>query len=89
VNLFTSADRHPGYPSVAALRGMEMENRFDIVTIASAVCVAGYAAMALGYVALYDLGFSRHEVRCGAMIVAMLMAAMIAIDLRGGKPGNT
>jgi hypothetical protein len=67
----------------------EMENRFDIVTMASALCVAGYAALALRYVALYDLGFSGHEVRCGAVIVALLMAAMVAIDLLGSKPGNT
>jgi hypothetical protein len=66
-----------------------MEKRFDIVTIASAVFVAGYAAMALRYVALYDLGFSGHQVRCGAMIVAVLMAAMVAIDFLGRKPDNT
>jgi hypothetical protein len=67
----------------------KMEDRFDIVTIGCAVFVAGYAAMALRYVALYDLGFSGHDVRCGAMIVAVLMAAMVAIDLLGRKPGNT
>jgi hypothetical protein len=66
-----------------------MENRFDIVTIASAVCVAGYAAMALRYVALYDLGLSRQEIRSGAVIVAIAMAAMVAIDFFGRKLGNT
>jgi hypothetical protein len=66
-----------------------MESRFDIVTIASAVFVAGYAAMALRYVALYDLGLSRHEVRSGAIIAAALMAAMVAIDFLARKPDNT
>jgi hypothetical protein len=66
-----------------------MESRFDIVTIASAVCVAGYAAMALRYVALYDLGLSGQEVRSGAVVVAMAMAAMIAIDFVSRKLGNT
>jgi hypothetical protein len=88
VNPFTSVDRYPGYPLVPALMVVEMQNRFDIVTIASAVFVAGYAAVALRYVALYDLGLSRHEVRCGAVIVAVLMAAMVAIDFLGDKPGT-
>ena len=67
---------------------MEMEDRFDIVTIASAVFVAGYAAIALRYLALYDLGLSRHEVCIGAMIVAVLMAALVAIDFLLRKPGT-
>jgi hypothetical protein len=29
-----------------------MESRFDIVTIANGVCVAGYVAIMLGYAAL-------------------------------------
>jgi hypothetical protein len=69
------------------MRGME--SRFDIVTIASAVCVAGYVAIALRHVALYDLGFSGEEIRSGAVIVALAIAAMIAIDFFGGKLGNT
>jgi len=42
-----------------------MESRFDIVTVANAVCIAAYVAITLGYVALYDLGLSRDEVRAG------------------------
>jgi len=67
----------------------KMQSRFDIVTIGCAVFVAGYAAVALRYVALYDLGFSGQQVRSGAMIVAVLMAAMVAIDLLDSKPDNT
>jgi hypothetical protein len=35
-----------------------MESRFDIVTIAIAVGVAAYLAIAIRYVAHYQLGFS-------------------------------
>jgi hypothetical protein len=66
-----------------------MESRFELVTIASAVCVAGYVAIALRYVALYDLGLSREQVRSGAMIVAIIMAALVAIDFFGNKLGKT
>jgi hypothetical protein len=65
-----------------------MEKRFDIVTIANAVCVAGYVAIMLGCVALYDFGLSVEEVRSGAMITAIPMAAWVAVDFFGQKPGN-
>jgi hypothetical protein len=60
-----------------------MENRFDIVTIASAICVAGYVAIMLRHVALFDLGWSREAVRGGAMIAAILIAALVAVDFFG------
>jgi hypothetical protein len=69
--------------------GVAMETRFDIVTMASAVCVAGYVAIALRYVALYDLGLSSQQVRSGAVITAIAMAALIAVDFFGNKLGNT
>jgi hypothetical protein len=69
--------------------GAAMETRLDIVTMASAVCVAGYVAIALRYVALYDLGLSGQQVRSGAVITAIAMAAMIAVDFFGNKLGNT
>jgi hypothetical protein len=63
----------------------KMKSRFDIVTVASAVCVAGYVAITLGYVSVYDLGLSREQVRDGAMIVAILVAALVAIDFFGKR----
>jgi hypothetical protein len=60
-----------------------MENRFDIVTIASAVCIAGYVAIMLRHVALFDLGWSREAVRGGAVIAAILIAALVAVDFFG------
>jgi drug/metabolite transporter (DMT)-like permease len=62
-----------------------MERRLEMVTIANAICVAACVAIALGYVALYDLGFSREAVRSGAVIAAILIAAMVAVDFFGKK----
>jgi hypothetical protein len=45
-----------------------MDTRFDLVTIISATCVAAYVALALGYLAICDLGLSRDLVRGAAMI---------------------
>jgi hypothetical protein len=61
-----------------------MENGFGIVTMASAVCVAGYAAISLRYVALYDLGLSSGEIRTWATTLALIIAAYVAIDFLAG-----
>jgi hypothetical protein len=66
-----------------------MDTRFDLVTIISATCVAAYVALALGYLAICDLGLSRDLVRSAAMIAAILIAATLAIDYFGKKLGNT
>ena len=51
------------------------------MTIANAVCVAGYVAFMLEYVALYDFGLSREVVSSAAMIAAIPIAALVAVDL--------
>jgi hypothetical protein len=58
-----------------------MESKFDLLTITSAVFVAGYVAIVLGCVALYDFGLSRELVSSAAMIAAILIAALVALDL--------
>jgi hypothetical protein len=58
----------------------KMENKFDFATIASAVFVAGYVAIMLGCVALYDFGLSRKVVSSRAMIAAIPIAALVAVD---------
>jgi hypothetical protein len=58
-----------------------MESWFDFVTIANAVCVAGYVAFMLEYVALYDFGLSREVVSSAAMIAAIPIAALVPVDL--------
>ena len=57
-----------------------MFDRTDLVTIATAVSLAGYAAMALWYVALFDIGLTREGVRVGATVAAILLGAVLAID---------
>jgi hypothetical protein len=64
-----------------------MERKFDLVTVANAVCVAAYVAIALG-VALYDLGIPRETIRAAAVIGVVLLAAPLAVDFLGSKPGN-
>ena len=58
----------------------KMESKFDLVTITSAVFVAGYVAIMLGCVALYDFGLSREVVSSRAMIAAIPIAALVAVD---------
>jgi hypothetical protein len=65
-----------------------MENRIDFVTIAAAVCIAGYVAITLWYVALYDFGLTREAVRSGATVAAILIGAAVAIDFFGKKSGK-
>jgi hypothetical protein len=62
-----------------------MYDRTDLVTIATAVWLAGYAAMALWYVALFDIGFTREGVRIAATVAAILLGAVVAIDFLVGK----
>ena len=65
-----------------------MYDRTDLVTIATAVWLAGYAAMALWYVALFDIGLTREGVRSAATLAAILLAAVVAIDFMVGKLGK-
>jgi uncharacterized protein YqgC (DUF456 family) len=64
-----------------------MESKFDMVTTASAVGVAAYVAITIGCVA-HDLGFSLPEIRGTAVVVAVVTAALIAIDFFGKKLGK-
>jgi len=57
-----------------------MESKFDLATIASAVFVAGYVAIIMGCVALYYFGLSREVVSGGAVIAAIPIAALVAVD---------
>jgi hypothetical protein len=61
----------------------KMESKLDVVTIASAVCVAAYAALAIGYVARME--FSEQEIRGAAVLVAFVIATFVAIDFFGKK----
>jgi len=65
-----------------------MESKLDIVTIVSAVCVAAYAAVAIRYVARYDLGFSLQEIRGAAVAMAAVIAAPIAFEIFNKNRGK-
>jgi hypothetical protein len=65
-----------------------MESKFDLVKTVSAGGVAAYAAITLGYVARYYFGFSPQEIRGTAVGIAVIMAALIAIDFFGKKLGK-
>jgi hypothetical protein len=54
--------------------------------IATFLSVAGATAMVafwLGYIALYDLGFSRQEIHTPAVIAAMVIAMLVATEFFG------
>ena len=59
----------------------------DIVTMITAVCVAAYAALAIKYVARYDLGFSLQDIRGVSVIIAVVIAALVAVDFFAKRTG--
>ena len=62
-----------------------MKNRIDFVTIVTALCVAGYVAVMLDYVADVDFGFSCAQIRTMAVIAAIVLAMLMAIDFLGKR----
>jgi hypothetical protein len=46
---------------------------------------AALAAFTLGYIAHYDLGLSRQEIRTPALIVAIMIALLLATEYFGKK----
>ena len=65
-----------------------MKSDLDVVMRLSAACLAAYAAIAINYVARYDLGFSLQQIRDAALVIAVLLAALVAIDFFGKKLGK-
>jgi hypothetical protein len=66
-----------------------METRFDLVMIASAICVAAYVAIAFGSVMLHKFGLTGDLVLCTAALAAILIAARLATEYFGEKLSNT
>lgn len=62
-----------------------MESKSDILTILSAIGVAAYAAIAIRFVARYELGVSLQEIRGAAIEIALGIAALIAINFLSQK----
>jgi hypothetical protein len=65
-----------------------MKNKFDFVTLVTALCVAGYVAIMLDYVADVHLGFSGEQIRDTAVIAALVMAMLMAIEFLGKRLGK-
>ncbi len=66
-----------------------MQSRWDALATVRAVCVAAYVAIAIRYVAHYDLGFSLSEIRGAAVAIAIVIAALTGIDFFGKKLRKT
>jgi hypothetical protein len=65
-----------------------MKQPADLFTAALAACVAGYVALLLDYVGDAALGLSDGQMRRGALLAASILAALLAIDAFGRKPGK-
>ncbi len=63
----------------------EMKDESDFLTIIVAICVAGYAAIMLEYVACSELGWSLAQVRDWAILGVLLMSAMTLARVHGDK----
>jgi hypothetical protein len=58
-----------------------MENRLGfVITFAVVAGSAALAAFTLGYVAHYDIGLSRTEIRHSALIATALIAMLLATE---------
>ena len=68
-----------------------MQDDFDYLTIIVAICVAGYAAIMLDYVAHDELGWSLVQVRrcaIGAALVTSIAALASALGRSGRELGR-
>jgi hypothetical protein len=63
-----------------------MEKAIDrFLTLLMAVAAAAFTAVTLAYIACYDLGFSREEIRTFAVIAAAVGVALVVIEYFGKK----
>ena len=63
-----------------------MKRKFEtVMTATTATFVAAYAAILIGYVAHHNLGFRVEEIRGAAVLTAVIVATLLAIDFFGKK----
>ena len=63
-----------------------MEKAIDrFLTLLMVLSTAAFTAVTLAYIARYDLGFSREEIRTSAMIAAGVAIALVVIEYFGKK----
>jgi hypothetical protein len=58
------------------------------LTLLMAVSAAASTAVTLAYIARYDLGFSREEIRTFAVVAASVAVALVVIEFFGKKLRN-
>jgi hypothetical protein len=56
-----------------------------IISIVTATSTAGAVALSLAYIAHYDFGLSRQEIRTPAVVGAAVIAVLVAVELFGKK----
>jgi hypothetical protein len=56
-----------------------------ILIVLMTAITATTAALTLGYIAHYDLGFSRQEIRTPAVVAAAVIATVMVIEFFGKK----
>jgi hypothetical protein len=91
VKRVTFVERPADYTGVRTNTDANMKNNIDPITLMTALFVAGYVAIMLDHVAIVDLGFSHTQIRNTAVITAIVMAMLMAIDFlskRLGKAGR-
>jgi ABC-type transport system involved in cytochrome bd biosynthesis fused ATPase/permease subunit len=55
----------------------------NILAFLVSVCMAAMAALMVGYIAHYDLGFSRQDIRTQALVGAAIVALLLATEFFG------
>jgi hypothetical protein len=56
-----------------------------VLVVVMSVGAAVMAAVTVGYVAHYDFGLSRQEIRTSALVGAIVIVALLAVELFGEK----
>jgi hypothetical protein len=56
-----------------------------IISIVTATSMAGAVALSLAYIAHYDFGLSRQEIRTPAVVGAAVIAVLVAVEFFGKK----
>jgi hypothetical protein len=63
-----------------------METMVDrVVTFLMSVVAAATTALSLAYIAHYDFGLSRQEIRTPAVVGAAVIAVLVAVEFFGKK----
>ena len=56
-----------------------------VLVVVMSLGAAVMAAVTVGYVAHYDFGLSRQEIRTSALVGAIVIVALLAVELFGEK----